>query len=86
MPGTTNDELPSAGFIARYLADAAKQELPARGVAIVLQSYVQRGLPTDRIRAAIALARDGVAESSYPLLEQYAEHLSSLTTGRSPSP
>lgn len=75
MPGTTNDDLPSVGFIARYLADAAKQRLPARGVATVLQSYVDRGLPADRIPRAVEVARDGVPPALYPLLDAYAADL-----------
>jgi hypothetical protein len=72
MPGTTNDDLPSIGFLARYLADAAKQRLPARGVATVLQTYLDRGLPADWIPQAAARARDGLAKSLHPLLEEYA--------------
>lgn len=75
MSGTTNDDLPSVGFIARYLADAAKQRLPARGVTTVLQSYVDRGLPADRIPQAIERAREGLAKSLHPLLEEYANRL-----------
>ena len=75
MSGTANDDLPSVGFIARYLADAAKQRLPARGVTTVLQSYVDRGLPEDRIPQAIERAREGLAKSLHPLLEDYASRL-----------
>jgi hypothetical protein len=75
MPGTTNDDLPSVGFIARYLADAAKQRLPARGVATVLQSYVDRGLPADRIPKAVERAREGVPPALHPLLQGYADQL-----------
>jgi hypothetical protein len=86
MPGTTNDDLPSVGFLARYLADAAKQRLPARGVAIVLESYVERGLPVERIPAAVDLARGSIAESLHPLLAEYAEQLASAKFGRFPNP
>lgn len=75
MPGTTNDELPSVGFIARYLADAAKQRLPARGVATVLQSYLDRGLPSDRIPSAVESARAVVPAALHPLLDEYAKHV-----------
>jgi hypothetical protein len=75
MPGTANDDLPSVGFLARYLADAAKQRLPARGVSTVLQSYVDRGLPADRIPQAVERARDNLAKSLHPLLEEYADQL-----------
>jgi len=75
MPGSTTDEMPSVGFLARYLADAAKQRLPARGVATVLQSYIDRGLPADRIPEAVSLARDGLVESLHPLLDEYAKHV-----------
>lgn len=75
MPGTTNDDLPSVGFIARYLADAAKQRLPARGVATVLQSYLDRGLPPDRIPQAVDRARAGVPAALHPLLQDYADRL-----------
>ena len=75
MPGTTSDDLPSAEFIARYLADAAKQRLPARGVATVLQTYVDRGLPADRVAAAVEMARGAVTRDLHSLLEQYAEQL-----------
>jgi len=75
MPGTTADEMPSVEFLARYLADAAKQRLPARGVATVLQTYVDRGLPTDRIPQAVSLARGTVMASLHPLLDEYAKHV-----------
>jgi hypothetical protein len=74
MPGTTADEMPSVEFLARFLADAAKQRLPARGVVTVLQTYVDRGMPTDRIPQAVSLARDTVAESLHALLDEYAKH------------
>jgi len=75
MPGTSGDDLPSVGFIARYLADAAKQRLPARSVTTVLQLYVDRGLPADRIPLAVERARGGLAKSLHPLLEEYANEL-----------
>lgn len=75
MPGTTADELPSVGFLARYLTDAVKQRLPARGVATVLQSYVDRGLPASQIAAAVEQARSCVAASLHPLLDDYAKHV-----------
>lgn len=75
MPGTIADDLPSVGFLARYLTDAVKQRLPARGVATVLQSYVDRGLPPDRIAQAIELARPAVVASLHPLLDEYAKHV-----------
>lgn len=75
MPGMAADEMPSVEFLARYLADAAKQQLPARGVATVLQSYVDRGLPADRIAQAVSLAREAVAEPLRPLLDEYAKHV-----------
>ncbi|MDQ1747796.1 MAG: hypothetical protein QOD07_2059 [Frankiaceae bacterium] len=71
MPGTTGDELPSVGFIARYLADAAKQHLPARGVVTVLQSYLDRGLPCELVRQAVELARNEVGRDVHSLLEEY---------------
>ena len=75
MPGTSSDDLPSVGFIARYLADAAKQRLPARSVTTVLQSYVDRGLSADTISQAVERARDGLAKPLHPLLEEYADRL-----------
>ena len=75
MPGTTNDDLPSVGFIARYLADAAKQRLPARGVATVLQTYLDKGLPVDCVAQAVELARSEVGRDFHPLLEQYGEQV-----------
>ena len=81
MPGTTSDDLPSVGFIARYLADAAKQQLPARGVATVLQAYVDRGVPYEWVPRAVALARDEVPREFHPFLAQYAEHLAGPTPG-----
>jgi hypothetical protein len=83
MPGTTNDDMPSVGFLARYLADAAKQRLPARGVATVLRTYVDRGLPSDRIPQAVERARDGLAKTLHPLLEEYA---ASASPGGGPTP
>jgi hypothetical protein len=75
MPGTTGDELPSVGFIARYLADAAKQRLPARGVATVLQSYLDRGLPCEQIGQAVEMARCEVGRDVHPLLEEYGAEI-----------
>jgi len=75
MPGMSADDLPSVGFLARYLTDAAKQRLPARSVAPVLQSYVERGLPAERLPQAIDRAREGLPSSLHPLLEEYAGHL-----------
>ena len=75
MPGTPADALPSVGFIARYLADAAKQRLPARSVAPVLLSYIERGMPADRIPAAVERARAGLPPALHPLLDEYAGQL-----------
>jgi len=75
MPGSTADDLPSVGFLARYLADCAKQRLPARGVATVLQSYVERGLPAERITQAVELARPDLVPSLHALLDDYAKHV-----------
>ena len=75
MPGTTADDLPSVGFIARYLADAAKQRLPARSVAPVLQSYLDRGLPPEWVPQAVDRAREGLPKSLHPLLDEYADRL-----------
>jgi hypothetical protein len=85
MSSTPGDEMPSIGFLARYLADAAKQRLPARSVATVLQSYVDRGLPAGRIAQAVERARDGLAAALHPLLEEYASQLEGATKGTSSS-
>jgi hypothetical protein len=73
MPGTSADDLPSIGFLARYLADAAKQRMPARSVVNVLQTYVDRGLPADLLAQAFELARGGLAEGLRSLLTEYAD-------------
>jgi hypothetical protein len=86
MSGPTSDDLPSIGFLARYLADAAKQRLPARSVVTVLQSYVDRGLPVERISQAVEAARDRIVKGLHPLLEEYAQGVGGATAGRSPTP
>lgn len=76
MPEPSADDLPSVGFLARYLADAAKQRMPARGVVNVLRRYVDRGLPAEEIARAFERARGGLVDGLHPLLAEYAVGLS----------